>query len=331
MSNSYVNELRRLKNGESPKQFYHFAETCPYLEHELLNVLISIIGNPKISRIDIDLSETTHTDFRFFLTSGSLLSSSKLILISGAEKLKGDTSMDFVHALEEANPQNTVVFIDKEIPKTTLLGKFVSSKAFAISKTGLSDKMLFTWAKKRIKVRECDISDDAIALLISRTLGDMVALASEIDKLAAYAGEGSTVTKQNVESTTQENPEIVIFNVTDALSTRNIAKGLRLLRQLSHSGEPPERISIMLYNHFMRILVAKELKVVKATEKEISEKLKCHIFAAKKAIESAAWFTRDEIIGYLAQIQEADFAMKTGLSDPLVALETALFQLVKVK
>ncbi len=328
MSNSYVDELRKLKGGEAPKQFYHFAESCPYLERELLDVLMSKIGDPKMSKVDADLSEMTPMDFKFLVTSGSLLSSGKLVLVSGAEELKGDAGKEVVQALEEANPQNTIVFMDNEIPKTTSLGKFVSAKAHVITDTGLNDKMLLAWAKRRFKDRGCDVSDEAVSALIERTLGDMVALAGEIEKLSAFAGEGATVTKQDVDSTTQENPEIVIFRVTDALSSKNIAKGVRLLRQLVRSGEPPERVSVMLYNHFMRILIAKELKAEKATEKEIAEKLKCHPFVAKKATESAAGFTRDELISYLAQIQEADVAMKTGLSEPLFAIETALFQLV---
>ncbi len=328
MSNSYVDELRRLKAGEAPKQFYHFAEACPYLERELLDLLMSKIGDPKMSKVDVDIPDMGPMDFKFLLSSGSLLSSGKLVLVSGAERLKGDAGKEVVQALEGANPQNTIVFMDSEIPRTTSLGKFVSTMAHVISDTGLNDKMLLAWAKKRFKDRGCDASDDAISALIERTLGDMIALACEIEKLSAFAGEGATVSKQDVDSTTQENPEIVIFKVTDALSSKNIAKGVRLLRQLVRSGEPAERISVMLYNHFMRILIAKELKAEKATEKDIAEKLKCHPFAAKKAIESAASFTREELIGYLAQIQEADVAMKTGLSEPLFAIETALFQLV---
>lgn len=327
---TYVDELRRVKGGGAPNSLYHFNASCPYLERELTEAIGAKFSSSSISVVNADLSETDVQEFKFLVSSSSLLTSGKLILVSGAEKLKGDAGKEIIQALSNANPQNIIIFTDHEISKTTSLGKFIGANATVIDNTGLNDKMLLSWVKKRFKDRNCEVADDAILLMLERTLGDMIALSQEIDKLSSYAGEGATLTKNDISQNLPENPEIIIFQITDALGAKQPAKGVRLLHEMVKGGEPPERIIVMIYNHFLRVLLAKEMTENKLKEKEVAEKLKCHPFAAKKAIESGQMFSKQELIGYLAEIQKADVATKTGLADALSAIETALFQLVKI-
>ena len=323
---TYVEELKKLKT-EAPNPLYWFAISCPYLERELIEAIGNKLGGLIQAQTQLDLSDTPIQDFSILLGSGSIFSSGKLIIVEGAAKIKGDAGKDIIEAIKQANPANIILFKDYDIQKTTSLGKYLALNAVVIEETGLDDKILASWIKKRFKDQGCEVTDEAVRMLLERSIGDMVALAMQIEMLSNFVGNAKKITQKEVAEIVPENPEIVIFQVLDALSARQPAKGIRFLHELIGSGEPPERVLVMVYNHFLRVLEAQSLGS-KATEKQVAEALRCHPFVAKKALQSSKAFSKEELIGYLTYIQEADVAVKTGLAEPLFAIETALFQLV---
>jgi len=325
--NTFTDELRKIRKGERPQPLYWICCSNPYLEREFLELVASSVGGGAMSKVAVDLTETEINDFVFTVTSGSLLSGGKVIIVSGALKIKGDDGKRITDAITNANPSNIIVFTEPDIPKTTSLGKHLASKAIQITESGLTEKMLSAWVKKKFQEKNCQVTDDASSIMVERSMGDLVALSGEIEKIASWLGEGATATRKDIEQLVPENPEIIVFQVFDALGAKQTSKGIKLLHGLVRNGEPAERVMAMLYNHFMRVLVAKEMSSQRATEKQIAERLRCHPFAAKKALESAIQFKKDELVSYLSAIANADVAAKTGMADALSAIESALFQL----
>jgi DNA polymerase-3 subunit delta len=326
--NSFVDELRRIKK-EEPKQLYWFKANNSYLEKELIRNVTDKISGAGSSHDAVDVSETDINEFRFVLSSGSLLTGGKVILVTGASKVKTDKGKLIADALGDISPSNVIVFTNEDINGATTLGKYLNSNALVIDETGLDDKMILSWARKRFENHSCAIADDALAILVERTLGDLTMLSQEIDKIVFFVGDEKKVTAKDIKETVTEKIEVIIFQVLDELAAKQTAKGIRLLHKIVSNGEPPERIIIMLYNHFLRVLAAQALSGQKMSQAEIAKKLSCHPFVAKKAIQTAAMFSRNELVNYLTSIENAEIAFKTGASKPLEAIETALFQLVK--
>ena len=182
---NYIEELRRVKKDE-PKQLYWFAAENAYLQKELLKAISEKISPGNTNIEEIDLGQTDINDFRFIIGSGSLLSSGKIITVTGATKIKAERGKQLTEILEDICPSNVVVFTDTEISGATSLGKYLGSKALVIEESGLDDKMIIAWAKKRFQNSSCEISEDALAILIERTMGDLTMLAQEIDKIVFY-------------------------------------------------------------------------------------------------------------------------------------------------
>lgn len=328
MKTSLVDELKRVKK-EPPNPLYLISTANDYLERELFKAISNKISSntPMLEHVDLGLTDAS--DFRFIISSGSLLVDGKVIVVSNASKVKAEKGKQIVDALGDICPTNIVVFKDESISGTTSLGKYLASNATIIEDAGLNTGMVLAWAKKRFENQNCEISDDALSALIEKTLGDLTLLAQEIEKIVLYVGKGKKVSLPDVTETTKERVEISIFQVLDDLAARQTAKGIKLVHKIVANGEPPERLIVMLYNHFFRVLVAKSLSQSKLSQADIAKKLACHPFVAKKAIQTSSLFTSDELIKYLEKLTDAEISFKTGKAKPLEAIECALFELVK--
>lgn len=325
---SLVEELRRLKK-EEPKQIYWLCSNNSYLEKELIKTIAGKISADSSAIEKLDLSDTDINDFAFLISSGSLLTGGKVVLVDGAIKVKAEKGKQVTESLASINSSNIVIFTEEGISGATTLGKFLNSNSCVIKESGLDDKMILSWAKKRFESSGCEADSEAISMLVERTLGDLTMLAQEIDKIVFFVGDAKKVTASDVKETVKEKTEVVIFQVLDELAAKQTAKGIRLLHKLARDGEPPERMVVMLYNHFLRVLAAQAMVAQKATQAEVAKQLACHPFVAKKAMQTASSFTKEELLRYLEQINNAEISFKTGSAKALEAIETALFQIVR--
>lgn len=85
------------------------------------------------------------------------------------------------------------------------------------------------WARRALRTKEKEISDEALAELISRIGPNARQLDSEIEKLALYVGERKQVEMEDVEAICSRNKTARAFALGDALGDRDMP---RLLRRL---------------------------------------------------------------------------------------------------
>ena len=94
------------------------------------------------------------------------------------------------------------------------------------------------------------IEDSTLRYFIECSGTSMQDLINEIRKLIEYVGEGGKIQKQDIDKLTIKKLESVIFDLTDTLGKKDIAKALVVLKNLIYAKEPLQTILITLYNHF---------------------------------------------------------------------------------
>jgi len=325
---TYKSELSRIKEGNEPKPVYWLAANLPYIEKQIIDTIGDRLGGKTLSVKNISVEEIDPVEFESIICSGNLLSGGVLVVATDAKKIKGDKGKRLIESLKRIAPGNVVIFTEADIPKNTSLGKYLATEVCVITETGIDLNTIRRWINKRVSTNDCHITKDAIELLIDHTMGDMATLSSELDKLTAFVGKDETITSAIIKSIIPKKKDLIIFQVLDALADRNIAQSIQYIHELIVNGEPPERALVMIYNHFMKVLLAGKLTSEKMSQQQIASKLSCHPFVAKKAIAASKRFDSRELMTYLKQIQDADIAVKTGKSTAMFALETALFQFI---
>lgn len=108
------------------------------------------------------------------------------------------------------------------------LGAVESFSAWTVDSKDWADEAE-TWARKALKTRRKEISDQALAELIERVGPNARALDSEIEKLSLYSGDGEQIEVADVRAITSRNKSARAFALGDALGDRDLPNLLRRL------------------------------------------------------------------------------------------------------
>lgn len=182
--------------------------------------------------------------------------------------------------------------------------------------------------EKRIKsicmAYQVQIEDNTLRYFIECCGTNMQDLINEIRKLIEYAGNGGKIQKEDIDKLAIKKLESVIFDLTDNLGKKEIAKALEVLKNLLYAKEPLQKILITLYNHFKKLyLVSLALKY----NKDIVESLKLkpnQVFLVNKYKAQVRYFKENELKVLLQKLRDLDYEYKVGLIDLQIGLESIL-------
>ncbi|MEE0842291.1 MAG: DNA polymerase III subunit delta [Christensenellales bacterium] len=94
----------------------------------------------------------------------------------------------------------------------------------------------------------------ALHELVSRTLSDMSRISCEVSKLKAYCD--GDITRADVCEMTSAEPDVQIFQLSDAVGSGNAGRALEVLDALTGDGVRPMTVLNLLYGYYRRMLHA---------------------------------------------------------------------------
>ena len=149
-------------------------------------------------------------------------------------------------------------------------------------------------------------------------------LINEIRKLIEYVGNGGKIEKSDIDKLTIKKLESVIFDLTDSLGKKDIAKALEVFYNLIYTKEPIQKILITLYNHFKKLYLLK-LSVKYGKDIITSLNLKPNqTFLVNKYKMQSNYFKEEELKNIMQKFRDLDYNYKNGLIDLQVGVETIL-------
>ena len=169
-----------------------------------------------------------------------------------------------------------------------------------------------------------EIDDNTLRYFVECCGTNMQDLINEIRKLIEYVGEGGKIQKEDIDKLSIKKLESVIFDLTDNLGKKDIAKALEVLKNLVYSKEPLQRILITLYHHFKKLYF---IKLSLKYNKDIINSLKLkqnQTFLVNKYKTQAKYFQDKELRDILQSLIDLDYYYKNGRIDLPIGLEAIL-------
>jgi len=166
-----------------------------------------------------------------------------------------------------------------------------------------------------------------------------------LEKLITFAAEKSVIDEADIEAAIGKTRDETVFNLTAALSEKNLPAGLAILGELLNQGDPPLMILAMLAREIRTLLQARLLlettpriayqtgmdygRFQKSIFPEIKERLGTatpHPYVIYQALGHAGRFSRESLIRHLETLVDIDLAMKSTAKDARLMLERFLIQ-----
>lgn len=272
-----------------------------------------------------DLSVTLFNDENFDARSAicacqqfSFFNEKRVVIISDISKeLNSEAKQLFSSYIKNPN-KDCILLIKNTIASKT----FDSFKDVPKIECKASEYFCQDYITNFFKQKGITPQGNAAKKIITYCLQDFTRINIELKKLAAYLNGKQVLTEQDVDDLVYKDTELKVFDLTTALSSKNIKKAQDILTQMFMAEEQPTKIIALIYSHFRRLFFVKLNK--DKTNAELAKLLNVKEFAILKAKEQAAPIH----ILKLKQTEELclniDFMIKDGQMSP----ENAVYFLV---
>lgn len=212
----------------------------------------------------------------------------------------------------------------------TTLAPFAKSRAEVYSKSfpARRERELPQWITERARKRGIRIAADAARALVDTIGEDTRALDQEVEKLAAYADPGGTITAAEVQLLVHGSAANV-FAWHDAIAERRLGAALAGTRKQLEGSEPAEVLA-QVAALVRRLLVVRELMDQgRSVAREAPEfGLSSSTFAQDKLRRQAGQLPPALLERWYRTLQEADLLTKSGQMEGDLAVELAVAQML---
>ena len=201
-----------------------------------------------------------------------------------------------------------------------------------LARVGEADAL--RWLLAEAEKREVKFDTDAARELADSLGADMMLIASEFEKLVLYAGEKRRVTLGDVETMVMAAKQRSLYELTDAISSKDKPRALMLLEGLLNASDGGEDSAIghlyMLARTFrqMLVIVEKDVRDSRAIWQALWQGFRMPPFAADDLIRQARRYeSRRELTRALRLIARSDLELRSSPPDKRLVLERLVIAL----
>ncbi len=225
----------------------------------------------------------------------------------------------------------TLVLLDDELSADNPLLQALRAQARVLEFRPLRSGAVLQWILERAQRQEADISPAAARLLADLVGDNLWVLASELDKLAAFA-QSRRIEGADVKALVSEARDVNVFAMVDAIVEKRPAVALHLLRrQIIREGRDAGYLLAMVVRQYRLIIQAKDLSLSGLTAQEIGQRLGISSeFVLQRVLDQADRYSLSRLKTAYRRLLEADIAVKRGRYGEEVALELLVHDLARV-
>ena len=245
---------------------------------------------------------------------------SRLIVVENSGFFKS-TSSELADYIKTMNETTYFLFVEIEVDKRNRLYKAVNERGRAVELTKQTEGTLQKWIEGMVKKEDQSISRETIRYFITKVGVDMDNIRSEMEKLFSYTMDKSEITKTDVDAIATPQLANHIFDMVDAVASKQQARALDYYYDLLALKEPPMRILYLLSRQFKIILQVKELLKRGYTGRKIAENVGVPSFAISKYQNQAKIFQTSELREILEMSASTEEQVKTGRLNDVIGVE----------
>ena len=306
----------------------------------------------EFSFFDYDLAETALAEVLDRARTPSLMAPFQVFFVRGVKSLYGrGSNEEKLAAIEEycknPNPDALLVLVadhisipadvrrmdmqDKEryqrIRET--LGAFCGIVELARVEEGEAVR----WIAEYCATRDVKIEPDGARELVDALGGDMMMVSNELEKLILYVGEKKRITLGDVETMVLAAKQRSLYELTDAISSKDRVRSLEILDALLMSGDGEEAAIghiYMLAKTFRQMLVILERNVrdQRMLWAALWQGFRVPPFAADDIIKQARRYkSKRELTRAIRLVAKADLALRSNPVSKRFVLEKLVLDL----
>ncbi len=353
----FVAEIEAAAANSGPlKPGYILVGDELFLQERCRNAVLKAFVPPDLRDFclsDLDLSSCSIFEILDRAQTPSLMAPFQVVFIRNVRQLytrgaKKDEFAALDRYFRSPNPQALLIFVADfvRIPSDARrmemddknrferLTETLGEHCCMVELARVNEEDAMRWVTATTQDADTRIEPDAARELVDSLGADMMMIASEVEKLLLYTLGRGRITLGDVETMILGAKQRSLYELTDAISSRNPARALALLHGLLNSSDAGEDSAIghlyMLARTFRQMLVILEKNVrdQRAIWQALWQGFRIPPFAADDLIRQARRYkSRRDLTRALRLIARADLELRSSPPDKRLVLERLVYDL----
>ncbi|MDP4133742.1 MAG: DNA polymerase III subunit delta [Bacillota bacterium] len=264
-----------------------------------------------------------------------VMSDKKLILIkeSGifSSKVTDKDKDGWVELLTDIPDFMCVVIVESSIDKRNKIYKSIEKKA-AICEFAYMDKPdLKSTITKKLQDAGKKMSDKDIDFLLELCGPDLTNLKLQLEKLIAFSGTKQQIAKADIDAVITPPLSTKVYDISEAVASRNKDAALKLLSDLKKTGESAVRIITIMASYYQDLYRACVLSGENMSYQEMLIAMKLppnRKFVADRLFKKAKSVNAEDVRNCLSECVKLENDIKNGFASDWPALELFVLKIL---
>jgi DNA polymerase III subunit delta len=352
----FVADMDAASKGAPLKPGYVLAGDELFLQDRCRAAVLKALVPPDLRDFclsDLDLGATPIFDILDRAQTPSLMSPFQVIFIRNVRNLytrgaKKDEFAALDRYFRSPNPQALLIFVADFLRITSdtrrmdmddknryeRLSETLGEHCAMVELARVTEDDAIRWVTSTAQQSATRVDPDAARELVDALGADMMMISSELEKLLLYTLGRGRITLGDVETMVLAAKQRSLYELTDAISSRNRVRALAILDGLLNSSDAGEDSAIghlyMLARTFRQMLVILEKNVrdQRAIWQALWQGFRIPPFAADDLIRQARRYAnRRDLTRALRLIARADLELRSSPPDKRLVLERLVYDL----
>jgi len=221
---------------------------------------------------------------------------------------------------------SVVIFNTDDIDKRKKFTKKLMSGA-AFEFPPLNNAELTTWARMHLAELKADAAPAVVSRIVELVGSNVRSLANELNKLATAALPSANITMDLVEELVGRSRELMNWELTDHMLSRNRARAVKTLQHLLDDGAPPVMLIGLIASTYRRMALAHALLSKGTPPKEMFRQVPMPPFKQSSYLQMLSRVDGRKLAQQMVRIAEADLGIKTSKATPRMQVELLVSEL----
>lgn len=248
----------------------------------------------------------------------------RLVIVRGVDRMSAAGQAVLAEYARDPAPTACLVLVATKIRKDAKLYKAVQALGGVFEYTAPKKSEYPSWVVDLFRTKGRSMTGDGAAALVRAVGRDLRRLEIEAEKIIAYAGERTQLSRDDVTSVVAQTASVSIFDFLNAVGARECPGALALLDDLIADGQDLNGVHAMTVRHLRTLASTRALIDRGARQAEVQRSVGMAEWQARVAMEQARRFRAEELSRALRDAAALEARMKSGQGEPRVLFEVWL-------
>ncbi|MFA1820470.1 DNA polymerase III subunit delta [Virgibacillus oceani] len=336
---SYSEVMKQIKKKQISPVYLVYGSESYFIQQFRTEITEAVLGEEKDNVAVYDLKESPVQEvirdaetFPFFEDRKLILATNPVFLKAKPDTLDFEHDLSILEAyLDHPADYSIIAFIApyEKIDERKKISKLLKKKSTIVPCQSVKAYETGSWLDELSSKYNVNIDQDARELMETELSTNLHLLENEIGKLAAFAGDNGSITKEAAEGLLSRTPESSSLRLVDAVIDRDLHKAISIYKDLEKMREEPIALIALLAFQFRMLLQVKLLKQKGISQFDMQKRLRAHPFVIKIALKRERQFTLSNLKSIMDKLASTDAQMKQGTMEKGLAFEFLLYDLIQ--